>query len=163
MKKCEVLSIAYQQYSDNSYLDQAIAAWQQLHQISPDNIEIMNNIAYLLAESGRELPMALEYAEKAVKQSPNNAGILDTYAYVLYKNGRFEDAAEQVRTSVQRYEIDQAYAPAEVYEHLGMIMEALGQKNEAVAAYQRTLEAGQDSLSESKKEQIKQTIALLGG
>jgi len=158
VEKGKLLVEAYEKYSDNIYLEQAITTWQQLLEKMPDNSGVLNNIAYFMAADEKKLPVALEYAEKAVELSPDNPGVRDTYAYVLYKNSRFDEAAENVRAALQQFEAEQAYAPAEVYEHLGMIMEALGQKDEAVGAYEKALEVGKDSLSEKSKELINKAI-----
>jgi tetratricopeptide (TPR) repeat protein len=161
VEKGGLLALAYDKYSDNSYIEQAVATWQQLLEKLPDNANVLNNIAYLLAKDEEKLPMALQYAEKAIGLSPDNPSIQDTYAYVLYKNSRFEEAAENARAALQQYETQQTYAPSDVYEHLGMIMEALGRNDEAVGAYKKALEAGKDSLSEDSKERINKAVEKL--
>jgi tetratricopeptide (TPR) repeat protein len=161
VQKGTLLASAYQAYSDNTYLEQAITTLQMILEKMPENMAAMNNLAYLLAEDENRLDLALEYAKKAAEQSPDNPGVLDTYAYVLYKNGRFDEAAENARAALQLYEAQQAVAPVDVYEHLGMIAQELGQKNEAIGAFQKALELGENSLSNERKEQINQTIEKL--
>ena len=161
VEKASLLSAAYEKYSDNSYVQQAIATYQQLLESAPEDVRVLNNLAYLLAVDGKDLNLAMEYAQKAFDMSPDNAGVLDTYAYVLYKNGRFEEAAENERAALQHYESQQAYAPAEVYGNLGMILEKLGQKDEARSAYEKALEIGK-TLSEKKVKEIEEAVKRLG-
>jgi tetratricopeptide (TPR) repeat protein len=161
-KKGNLLARAYKKYSDKRHLDEAVTTWKYLLEKFPKNARLLNNIAYLLAEDGRELDLASEYAKRAVEASPDNPDSLDTYAYVLYKNNRFEEAAEQAHASLQQYEALQAYAPAEVYQHLGMIMEELGKKNEAIDAYEKALELGDNSISQEGIEQINEALRRLG-
>jgi Flp pilus assembly protein TadD len=120
------------------------------------------NVAYLMVQDNEKADKALEYANKAVQLSPDNPEVIDTYAYVLYYNSRFDEAAERARAALQLYEAQEATVPAEVYQHLGMIMDALGNKDEALAAYQKALELGVDSLSDKSKEQIKEAVKKLG-
>jgi len=160
-EKAAMLSFAFDKYSDNQYLDQAIQIWQEILKKVPDDIGALNNIAYLLAQNNLRLDQALKYAETAQKKSPNNPSILDTYAYVLYKNSRFEEAAEYTQAAIQIFETKQAYAPTAVYEHLAMIKEKLGRTDEAVEAYQKMLEIGQNELSQKETERIKSNIDRL--
>ncbi len=162
-EKGALLSEAYITYPDNNYFEQAITVWQRFLEIRPDNPDVLNNVAYLLADSNKKLLMAMEYAERAVEAGPDNPGIRDTYAYVLYKNSRFEEAAENVRASIQQFETLQANAPAEVYEHLGMILDALGQSAEAIGAYEKALDFGSDTLPQGSKDRINEAIQRLRG
>jgi len=161
VEKGSLLAAIYQRYSDNTYLEQAITTWEMILEKMPENTKVLNNVAYLLAGDEKRLPQALEYAKRALEQSPDNPGVLDTYAYVLYRNSRFDEAAENARAALQQYEAQQAVAPVEVYEHLGMIMGEIGQKDEAIGAYQKALELGKDSLSEERKRQINEAIEKL--
>ena len=87
MRKVEVLQMAYLKTSDNNYLRSAIAEYESLLAKMPNNTNILNNLAYLLADANEQLDKAVEYAKRAYEIAPNDAGFMDTYAYVLYKNG----------------------------------------------------------------------------
>jgi Tfp pilus assembly protein PilF len=127
----------------------------------PNNSGVLNNLAYVLAENNERLAEALEYAERAYQTMPNNPGILDTYSYVLYKNGKVDEAAQFIQASLQQYEQSDISAPADVYWHLGMIKEKLGERAEALAAYKQALEVGADKLSKANAEQITSAIERL--
>ena len=161
MQKAMVLSLAYNRFSDNDYLKKAIVEYESLLAEMPNNTGVLNNLAYMLAENDERLTKALEYAERALKEQPDNPGVLDTYAYVLYKNGRFQESAEHLQAALQQYESQGAVAPAEVYEHLGMIKEELGAGVEAIAAYKQALETGADKLSRTADERIKSAVDRL--
>ncbi len=53
-----------------------------------------NNLAFLLAEQGRQLDEALRLARQAVYLNPRSARNLDTLGYVLYRRGAYEEAAD---------------------------------------------------------------------
>ena len=158
IKKALVLQQAYSKTSDNKYLKESIEEYESLLAKMPNNTEVLNNLAYLLAENGERLPQALECAKQAHEIKPNNADFLDTYAYLLYKNGRLQEAAEFIQAALQQYSKNKVFAPGEVYEHLGMIKEKLGAKEEAIVAYRQALEVGAGKLSNEVNERIKSAI-----
>ncbi|UCG48619.1 MAG: tetratricopeptide repeat protein [Phycisphaerales bacterium] len=157
-KKAEVLTLAYERSSDKTYLDQAIGDYKSLLEKMPKNTSVLNNLAYMLAEKNEGLPEALEYAERAVELRPNDAALLDTYGYVLYRNGNNSKAESVLLSALQQYEQKNVGAPAELYEHLGMVKEAVGDKTRALAAYRQALQVGADTLSARAKELLNAAI-----
>jgi len=158
MKKAELLQLAYTKTSDNNYLNKAIIEYESLLDKMPNNTSVLNNLAYMLADADMQLDKALRYAEHAHELMPNDPYLLDTYSYVLYKNGKFNEASEYLQSALQQYELEKIPAPAEVYEHLGMINEKLSLANEALAAYEQALEQGADKLADAAKQKIKASI-----
>lgn len=161
VRKAEVLTLAYNKTSDNNYLKKAITEYESLLAKVPNNPNVLNNLAYMLAEGNVRLAEALEYSKQACEARPNSPGFLDTYSYILYKNGRLSEAAESLQSALQQYEQSRISAPAEVYEHLGMIREGLGFVDGALAAYKQALEIGAGELSEAAMERIKLAIERL--
>jgi predicted Zn-dependent protease len=160
-ERAAILATAYTRTSDNSYLISAITEYESLLVEEPNNISVLNNLAYMLVESNRKLPEALEYAERAHNLVPNESGVSETYAYVLYKNGKYPEAAGAIQAALQQYEQQRMSAPPEAYEHLGMIKEKLGARDEALAAYRQALKIGESSLPQTVKEQINSAIERL--
>lgn len=154
------MTVAYEKTSDNRYLKAAIRDYESLLDKMPNNTTALNNLAYLLAQSNQKLSKALEYAKRAVELKPNDANFLDTYGYVLLKSGKNSEAAESLAAAIQQYGRG-SNAPPEVYEHLGMAKEALGEKSQALAAYKRVLEVGADNLSAAAKQRINAAIDRL--
>jgi tetratricopeptide (TPR) repeat protein len=158
VKKADTLTLAYETSSDKNYLRTAIVDYESLLIKMPKNTNILNNLAYLLAENNERLPEALKYAKRALDAMPNNPGFLDTYAYVLHKNNKNSQAAEFLAVALQQYKQNDIIVPAQVYEHKGMIKEGLGAKDEALAAYKQALETGADGLSQKTKRRIQAAI-----
>ena len=104
---------------------------------------------------------ALEYAERAYKTAANNANVIDTYGYVLLKNGKAKEADEYMQRSLQQYEKDKMNAPMEVYEHIAMVKEKLGQDAEALEAYKRAMELAGKDISQEVKNRISAAIERL--
>jgi tetratricopeptide (TPR) repeat protein len=159
-RKAEAFTLAYSKTSDNNYLKKAVTEYESLLAEMPNEPSVLNNLAYLLSEENVRLTEALEYAKRAYEISPNDPGILDTYAYMLYKNSRLQEAAKFLQSALQQYEQNNASAPPDVYEHLGMIKEGLGSVNEAIAAYKQALEI-RTGLTETAVGRIKAAIERL--
>jgi tetratricopeptide (TPR) repeat protein len=160
IKKAQVLIAAYDKTSDKTYLRKAIDVYESLRVKMPKNSSVLNNLAYTLAQNDEKLTEALEYARAALEQNPNEANYLDTYGYVLYKNGRHAEAAESLAAALQQYEAT-GTASSDIYEHLGMVHEALGEKSKAQAAYRRALDAGGSTMAAVVKERINAALARL--
>lgn len=164
LKKGEVLTKAYEESSDKKYLKAAIADYESLLDKMPKNSHVatvLNNLAYLLAENDERLSEALQYARRALDMKPNSPGMLDTYAYVLLKNGNVSEAARFLAAALQHFEQDRIPVPAVILEHKGMIKERLGEKQEAIAAYEEALNVGEQSLSQKAKQRIERAVARI--
>jgi len=161
MQKAETLILAYNKTSDNNYLKKAVAEYESLLVEMPNNISVLNNLAYMLAKSDKRLNDALQYAERSLQERPNNPALLDTYAYVLHKNGKNAEADESLQAALQQYESRLIQIPYEVYEHLGMVKEKLNAKAEALAAYKEALQIGAGKLPKAAEQQIKSAIERL--
>lgn len=84
----------------NAYLtfgreSQAKTAFTKLNELAPNNIIVLNNLAWLLR---KEKPaLALKYAEKAFELAPNGAMIMDTLGTILLEQNQFERAERLLR------------------------------------------------------------------
>jgi len=161
VQKAQLLAVAYDRTSDNRYLQEAITQYESLLVRMPTNNTVLNNLAYLLAQGGASLSRSLEYAKKAFELRPNSPVIMDTYGYVLHKNGRHQEAIELLSAACQQFQIGSGTVPADVYDHLAMAQEALGDKVKARGTYQQALEAGAGQLSPKSESRIKSAIGRL--
>jgi len=159
--KVEILQLLYVKTSDKNYLEKAITEYESLLEKMPNNMDVLNNLAYLLADNNEKLDKALQYSESAHDLKPNDAGFSDTYGYVLYKNGKYAQAEELLETAIQQYEQGKTPVPSDAYEHLGMIKEKLGNKTQALNAYKQALEAGGNNLPQIVADRIKSAIERL--
>ena len=118
---------------------EAYAAYDSCLQWKPDNIGCMNNYAYYLSLTGKQLDRAEQMSYRTIKAEPENATYLDTYAWILFRQGRYSEA---------RIYIDQALhndstASHVVVEHAGDIYAMSGDVDGAVALWQRALQNDQ--------------------
>lgn len=161
--KATVLQAAYNKTSDKNYLNKAVDEYKSLLIKMPNNTSVLNNLAFMLAENDQNLEEALEYAKRAYQQNPNHPGLLDTYAYALYKNAEYKQADEYLQASLQQFEAKKIPVSWDVYEHLGMIKEKLGDKMQAYDAYKQAMELLNSTKSGSEEiiERIENAIERL--
>jgi tetratricopeptide (TPR) repeat protein len=82
-----------------------------------DDLTVINNYAYYLAEQDMNLKEAEVMARKVIEKEKGNTTYLDTYAWVLYKRGKLKEAAR-----IMEEIINSGGAPDAVwYEHYGFI------------------------------------------
>jgi Flp pilus assembly protein TadD len=87
----------------------ALERYRMLQQLTPENANVLNNIAFSLAELGRDLDEALSLAERAVRQDPQSPGFADTLAWVQFKRGNTDAALRTFQNLVQRFPDDAGY------------------------------------------------------
>lgn len=80
---------AYYQKND---MKNAFKAYDRVLKVSPDNIYVLNNYAYYLSMTGRNLKKAYSMSKKTVEAEPDNATYLDTFGWILYLQGKALEA-----------------------------------------------------------------------
>jgi len=101
----------------------------------PQDAMAMNNLAYLLAETGDSLDEAVQLARGAVSQAPNNPVFLDTLGFVYLKRDQNDDALDIFDRLIRRYPRD----PACAY-HTAVAWYQKGDRHRARNLLSRTLE-----------------------
>jgi Tfp pilus assembly protein PilF len=93
-----------------------------------EDLTVMNNYAYYLAEQNMKLREAEEMAKKVIEKEKGNTTYLDTYAWVLYKRGKLNEAARIMDGIINSGE----KPDAEWYEHYGFILKSQNKCAKAV-------------------------------
>lgn len=119
----------------------AFQSYERALELNPLNVGIMNNYAYFLSLSERELDKAERMSATTIKMYPDNSTYLDTYAWVLYKQGDTARALEYIRKAMA---CDDSPS-SDLLEHYGDILDRDGQHEEAMAQWKRALELDPDS------------------
>jgi tetratricopeptide (TPR) repeat protein len=76
----------------------------------PEDAASMNNLAYLLAETGDNLDEALKLARQAVSKAPGQPYFADTLGFVYLKRNQNDDALEIFNNLVRKYSDDPAFS-----------------------------------------------------
>ncbi len=84
-KDAAFLSLVGQQRQAAKDTAGATSAYRAALEIDPDNVVVLNNLAWMLNEQGK--PEALELAERAHGLAPLNANVIDTHGTILIARG----------------------------------------------------------------------------
>ena len=118
----------------------AFANYEKALQLDPDNILSLNNYAYFLSLTGKDLDRALAMSARVMELEPGNATYIDTYGWVLYKMERYEEAKKALQQAVS---LDRR-GSAELLVHYGDVLYELGEDYMARHYWDRALKAGYD-------------------
>jgi len=129
LQACSTLALCYENLG---FGNKTIHLYEIILAFEPDNLLMMNNLAYLLALQGKELVRAKELALKVVAREPANAGYLDTLGWVLFRMGEFEAAKEVLEKAAKL-----APHEAEIVDHLGKVYEKLVNPEKALEMKER--------------------------
>ena len=95
-------------YHKQGKVEKAIESFEAAVTLNPNFARACNTLAWLYAESEKNIDEAITLARKAVKLKPT-ASHWDTLAYALYKGQRYKDAAEAIATALNLQPNDPDY------------------------------------------------------
>jgi tetratricopeptide (TPR) repeat protein len=122
---------------------------RKLMTLKPDDAQAYNALGYSLADRNVRLPEARDLIQQAVKLAPNDAYILDSMGWVCFRQGDLACA---------RQHLERAYKirpEAELAAHLGEVLWASGQREEARRIWRAAMKL------EADNETLRTTLARL--
>jgi tetratricopeptide (TPR) repeat protein len=131
--------------------EQAIDRYESAIRIDPNLAEAKNNLAYILADKGTNLDRALDLAQDAKTLLPNNPSVSDTLGWVLFKR-KVPGAAISYLKEAEAATSERDASLGQVRYHLAVAYEANGDKQEAVAAVDRSLSAFDSQAAALRKQ-----------
>jgi tetratricopeptide (TPR) repeat protein len=132
---------------------ESVPFYENVLKANGNNPVALNNLAYLLAEDGRDLDRALTYASRAKQQLPNDDNVSDTLGWVYMKKKLADNALTIFKDLVKRNPTNAQYR-----YHLGMALFLKGDMPGAKQALQSALTLKPDVADEPK---IKEMLAKL--
>ena len=135
-------------YKTGEY-NKAYEAFDKALIINSEDLTILNNYAYYLAEQGTDLKRAEEMALKVIEREKDNSTFLDTYAWVLYKRAKYKDASQIMEKIINK----ESENDAEYLEHYGYILKMMKDCKKAVIMWQKAIES--DSTKTHLETEIK--------
>ena len=79
-------------YHEAGMTRKCFAAYEKSLRYRSDNVLVLNNYAYFLAEKGGDLEKALVMASRVTALTDNEPTYLDTEAWILFRLGRAAEA-----------------------------------------------------------------------
>lgn len=118
----QVLTMRADLYYRMKDFTKAFEVFEQAKKTNNEDLTLLNNYAYYLAEQNSNLKEAEEMARKVIEREKENSTFLDTYAWVLYKRGKVNEAAHIMEEIINKG----GKEDATLFEHFGFILK--GQK-----------------------------------
>jgi tetratricopeptide (TPR) repeat protein len=150
-------------YIDMKRVDKAADVLKDLLAKKPDDPTYNNDLGYIWADHDMNLDEAEKLIRKAIdedrkqrrkdpellpSEDKDNAAYLDSLGWVLYKQKKYKEAKPYLLQAVQ----DEDGKHVEIYDHLGDVHMALGEKSQAVAAWKKGLEQARSSKREQQRK-----------
>ena len=140
-------------YEANQEYDKAIERYRRLQVLAPDNVVVLNNLAYALAVRKKNVQEALPLAEKAYSLAKGAPNIADTLGWIYYLAGQNDKAVKLLEEAARS-----APQNAEMHLHFAIVSEATGNKLAAQVSLRRALEIDPKL---AQKEEVKQLQSKL--
>jgi len=112
-------------------------------EITPNDVELNNNLAYIYVEHLGKFEEAIHYAEIARARDEFSSNTLDTLGWAYYHAGRLDEARDLLREAIDKAKSDTERIPARI--HLGFVELKSGNIRAARQAYDRALQKAESS------------------
>jgi tetratricopeptide (TPR) repeat protein len=145
-----------QMYVVGGRLDDAKAMYRHVLQIQPNNPNALNDLAYLMADSGENLDEALSFAQRGLQTAVSPAlktSLSDTLGWIYLKKKMNDSALQTFQSLVRSNPGNMTFR-----YHLGA---ALYQKGDAQAARAELQTALSSKPASSDEPKIRELLALL--
>jgi Flp pilus assembly protein TadD len=130
--------------------DKARPLYEQVLKIQPDHPLALNNLAYMLADTGADLDQALTMAQRAKQKLPRDSNVADTLGWIYIKKN-LSDSAISIFKELVRIEPDRST----YHYHLAM---AFAQKGDKPAAKKELEAALRKQPAKDEEQKIRELL-----
>ncbi len=148
----QVLTMRADVYYRRKDFNIAFETFDEAVKLNSDDLTILNNYAYYLAEQNMRLKEAEKMSRKVIEKEKDNATFLDTYAWVLYKRGKVRDASKIMESILEKQLPDNA----EYFEHYAYMLKSLNKCDKAIENWSKAIQI--DSTKTQLKTEIENCI-----
>lgn len=141
-------------YEAGREYDKAIERYRRVHELAPDNLVVLNNLAYALAVRKNRVQEAIPLAEKAYNLGGKVPNIADTLGWIYHLAGQSAKAVQLLREAAKG-----APRNAEIHLHLAIAAEATGDGETARTALRQALKIDP---SFAKREEVRELQSAVG-
>ncbi len=127
---------------------------QQVLDETPDDVGALNDLGYLWADQNKHLARSLAMIQQAVAAEPKNAAYRDSLGWIFFRLGRTAEAVAELKKAIAG---DKEPDPT-IYEHLGDVLAADHQSQEALKQWQRALAGYEKDKDADHLKTIRQKI-----
>lgn len=131
----QVLTMRADVYYRMKDYDKSFETFESAIKTNNNDLTVINNYAYYLAEQNTKLKEAEEMAKRVTEKDKTNTTFLDTYGWILYKRGKLQEAARVFELIINSKDKPDAVW----FEHYGYILKKEKKCSEAVTNWRIAL------------------------
>ena len=135
--------------------NEAKGVYDAIIRMDPNNAVALNNLAYLMVETGLDTDVALSYAQRAKQLLPDMAEVSDTLGWIYLKKAQYDYAVNAFLELVVKEPGHSTY-----HYHLAMAYKQKGDKGKAI---EQLHEAIKDNPTSEEHQKISEMLSQLGG
>jgi tetratricopeptide (TPR) repeat protein len=151
-KSAQLVTTVGYLYLDKGDLETARKYFARALEVDSNYAAANANMAWVDAQEGKDLDVALGLAQKAKSLMPDSIPISDTLAWVMYKKGNYSGAIPVLQDCVKK-----SPDSAQFRYHLGLALIAAGQTEPGKAQLEAALQM--NKLRPADREQAQQSLA----
>ena len=137
---------------------QAFKAYDQALKIDPSYAPVLNNYAYYLSITGKNLKKAYNMSKKTVEAEPDNATYLDTFAWILHLQGKDLEAKPFFKHAMLYGGKDSAV----ILDHYAEVLYVLGEYDLARSYWNQAKNKNQDGSVPDLDKRVKARLDAIG-
>jgi len=157
-----IYQLLAQAYFEQEKFDKALESLNEALQITPNQVEVLNNIATIKLKS-EEPEKAIEYWKNSLQIDPNQLELYNHLAQCYYKQGQPDQAKKYLRDALKI----EPNSPG-AHSNLANVLLKQGEFEEAISLFEKAIELDPDipqareNLQEARKQKkISETISSL--
>ena len=127
--------------------------FERVLQLDPSAPVAANNLAWIYAQSGGNLDVALQLAETATRKLPDSPEVSDTLGFIYYKKGLFPQAIRVLNSAVEKDGKNPGF-----HYHLGLALAKSGDKAGATEHLIRALSLKPDFEGAADARELLKTL-----
>ena len=131
--------------------EKAVAEYEAVLQKLPNNIMVLNNLAWLYQKNNND--RAIELSERAFQLSPEKPEIVDTYGWTLVNFGQYEKGLSLLKEAFAKMPEN-----PEVAFHVGYALNKTGKKEEAKKVLARIVRDHKESPYAAEAKELAATL-----
>ncbi len=119
--------------------DESEKLLRKLIKVKPDDAHAYNALGFSLLERNERISEAVSLVEKAMQLAPDDAAIIDSVGWGYYRSGKLDESIKLLRRAFA------SNPDPEIAAHLGEVLWARGDKEDAKKVWQDSLKENADS------------------
>ncbi len=123
----------------NGRSTEAAAVYQRILTLQPDNVIVINNLAWILCAEQTEYQQALELVQHGLQLAPDYVDLIDTRGVLYDKLGQYDKAIQDFTRCLELYP-DKSPVRVATHLHLGKALAQCGQKGQAVENLEKAMQ-----------------------